>query len=269
MILTLKLRLLKYLHDHRRAGLSRRIGSLARTVHRAFEHPGYDPATNGEAGVLRTLPGQKLRTVLDIGANHGEWTRLVRAHHPEAFVHLFEIAPPTFAALRDGMKDVRNIQLHPFGVGSTPGPISLHYYPGRDALTSAAWHMHEGKAEVITGEVKRGDLWAAAAGLQNIDFLKIDVEGMELDVLRSFGDWITGGRIAFIQFEHHGGRNMMHDFYELLVPAGYRIGKIYSRYVDFRDYDMSMEDGIGPNYFAARTDRPEVIAALNRGWSSS
>jgi FkbM family methyltransferase len=269
MILALKLRLLRFLQDHRRNPLARRVGSLARTIHRGYEHPGYDFARNGEAGVLETLRGDNLNMVLDVGANHGDWTERLLRYHPRARVHLFEIAPPTYEQLSRNLATTANVTLHPFGLGSQPGRIPFHYYPGQDMLSSATWHVHAGPSQVLSGEVRRGDVWARTTGIEKIDYLKVDVEGMELDVIRSFGELIEHAAIRFIQFEHHGGRSMLYEFYETLGASRYKIGKIYSRYVDFRDYGLEMEDGIGPNYLAVRSDETAAVRRLHAGWPTT
>jgi FkbM family methyltransferase len=266
MLLTLKLRLLRFLQDHRRNPLARRVGSLARTIHRGYEHPGYDFARNGEAGVLETLRGDHLNVVLDVGANHGDWTAQLLRFHSHAQVHLFEIAPPAYDQLSRNFATKPNVTLYPFGLGSHAGRIPFHYYPGQDMLSSAALHVHPGPEQTLSGELRRGDVWARATGIEKIDYLKVDVEGMELDVIRSFGEVIERNAIRFIQFEHHGGRSMLYDFYEMLGASRYKIGKIYSRYVDFRDHGLEMEDGIGPNYLAVLSNEVAAVRRLHVGW---
>lgn len=267
MLLSLKLKLLRFLQDHRRNSLVRRISSVARTINCGIENPGYDFETNGEAGVLRSLQGRNLNVILDIGANHGDWTKLARRFHSGATVHLFELAAPTFTILQSEMSGFSNVHLHGVGIGRQSGPVSYQFYPGYDHLTTTVW-QHDQAAETLTGEIRRGDEWAIANRVTNVDFLKVDVEGMELDVLSSFGALLETAAIRFIQFEHQGGRAMLRDFYSLLTPRGYRIGKIYSRYVDFCDYRGDLEHIAGPNYLAVRSDETQAITDLHRGWSN-
>jgi len=40
------------------------------------------------------------------------------------------------------------------------------------------------------------------------------------------------------------------------------VGKIYSKSVDFKPYDFSMEDFIGPNYLAVHPSEKELIKYL-------
>lgn len=266
MISRIQHRLLRFFHDHRRAAPFRALGSAARSLAYAYEHPGYQLHFNGEEGLLRTLRNANLDFAIDVGANHGEWIECLLRHHPAACVHAFELAAPTFAQLATTCGHLPNVTLHPHGLGSSPADLSFHYYPSQDGLTSAVWHMHERPSQILTGRVERGDARLAALGLNAADFLKIDVEGMELDVLRGFGSYIQNAAFRFIQFEHHGGRALLHDFYNILPSKYYVIGKLYSRYVAFTPYHQELENGIGPNFLAVRIDQREWIERLSAGW---
>ncbi len=268
MFFTLKKFLLRLLQNHRQGPLARRIGSVARTIHRAFEHPGYDFATNGEEGVICTLRDFDLRLALDVGANHGDWTRLLLRHHPACTVHAFEVAPRTYQILQEQMRADQRLHLHQLGLGAHTAPMAFRYYGDADELTTATYHMDHLSSQTISARIQRGEEWAREENIERADLLKIDVEGMELDVLEGFGDLTQRGAFRFIQFEHHIGRALLHDFYALLVPAGYRIGKIYSRYVEFHDYDIALEDGIGPNFLAVHGSEAAAIARLARGWEN-
>jgi hypothetical protein len=104
--------------------------------------------------------------------------------------------------------------------------------------------------------VMRGDEFFAQEGIAEVDFLKLDVEGAEHLVLQGLGDRLREQRVRFVQFEYGRVNILTHfllrDFYELFATYGYVVGKIYPDYVDFRDYDLSDEDFLGPNYLACR-----------------
>jgi hypothetical protein len=125
----------------------------------------------------------------------------------------------------------------------------------------------------VEGRTRRGDDYADQAGIRHIDFLKIDVEGMEDRVLRGFNAMFERNAIDLVQFEY-GRVNilnhfLLHDAYEFFRARGFAVGKIYPSYVDFREYTLSDEDFLGPNYLACRLSRTDYLDALGRGrWSS-
>jgi hypothetical protein len=115
------------------------------------------------------------------------------------------------------------------------------------------------EAEVITG-----DSYCRERGIDHVDMLKIDTEGADHLVLAGFSQMLSAGRIGVIQFEY--GRLsattkfMLADFYQLLEPQGYRLGKLFPTYVDFKPYDVRDENLEGPNYVAARPEFAAVLA---------
>ena len=69
-----------------------------------------------------------------------------------------------------------------------------------------------------------------------------------------------------VQFEYGRvnvvNRFFLRDFYDFFEARGYAVGKIFPTSVDFRDYELSDEDFMGPNYLACRRDKPEYLRAL-------
>src|SRR5579862_3422185 len=84
----------------RKTSPARALAWSAAAYLKGFENCSFDMALNGERNVLERLRGFDIPVFLDVGANHGEWTKLVLAICPEAEIHAFEIAPRTFAILR-------------------------------------------------------------------------------------------------------------------------------------------------------------------------
>lgn len=78
------------------------------------------------------------------------------------------------------------------------------------------------KAKVITG-----DQFCEQEKISHIDYLKIDAEGFDYEVLVGFKGMLSSGKVRALQFEHEGGR-YIRDFHDFLFPLGYRIGKIYA-----------------------------------------
>jgi len=104
--------------------------------------------------------------------------------------------------------------------------------------------------------------------VERIDILKIDVEGAENLVLEGFGAAISGGQIEVVQFEYGRVNIITHfllrDFYEFFESRGYVIGKLFPDHVDFRVYALEDEDFLGPNHFAVRKARSDIVDALRK-----
>ena len=89
---------------------------------------------------------------------------------------------------------------------------------------------------------------------QTIYYIKIDVEGDEGKVLRGFTKALTAKRIGIIQFEYsyHAllDRWLLVDWYTLLRPLGYHLGKLTPTGIQFHEYTYRYETFNGPDYVA-------------------
>jgi hypothetical protein len=103
--------------------------------------------------------------------------------------------------------------------------------------------------------------------VSGVDYLKIDVEGMDLRVIKGFGDRIEGVRA--LQFEYGifniASHDLLSDFYRYLNEHGFVVGKIFPKRVVFSGYHFNMENFHGSNYLAVRRDQRELIEDLAQG----
>jgi FkbM family methyltransferase len=251
---------------HRRSVPVRRLAGLARRWLDWQANLDYELASNGEAELLRRLAHFKPRLIIDAGANVGDWSRAALDCCPTAQLHAFEIAAPTFATLQARLQGEARLQLHAVGLSDAPGEITLQHFAGAPALTTATAYPHPFAAQALAARVMRGDDFAAAQGIRHIDLLKIDVEGMEAQVLRGFDGLLRSQAVDLVQFEYGRvnilNRFLLADFHAFFAERGYRVGKLYPDGVDFRDYDLADEDFRGPNYLACRAQRTDLLQAL-------
>ncbi|MHB1155231.1 MAG: FkbM family methyltransferase [Phycisphaerales bacterium] len=251
---------------NRRWGLVRALDRLCQGVHRAVENANPDLRTNGELRVLEVMGRHGARVLMDVGANHGEWTLAAHRVCGEATIHSFEIVPGTFEHLRKAAAGKDRIVANDFGLDEREGTTELKFIAGRDTRTTAYQMLVNRPYEVIAGRTKTGDDYVTGRGIAPVDMLKMDVEGMEARVLRGLGRTLAAGAIRCIQFEYGlvnvSAGVLLRDFYAMLEPKGYRIGKIYPTFVEFREYGPADEDFIGPNYLAVRREETAMIEAM-------
>lgn len=266
----------QFLCRHRRTKPWCWLGQMAYLVWRAYENRNFDMASNGEEWCLRQLRPLGVRCVFDVGANLGEWTRMCRRHLPDTEMHVFEIAPPLFARLQENAAGLSGVKLNSVGLADCEEEIQIYYSETANYLTTA-FKGHLGKEfaahddaasdiKSIRAKVIRGDDYTARHGIQAIDFLKIDVEGMESSVLHGFQRMLAAHQIRLIQFEYNTtnivSRFLLRDAHQFFSELGYRVGKLYPNYVEFRDYHYRQEDFCGPNMIAVRKEDEELQNAL-------
>ena len=95
-------------------------------------------------------------------------------------------------------------------------------------------------------------------GISHINFLKIDVEGHELYVLKGLGRYLDAKFIDIIQFEY-GGTNFdskinLKDFFDLLELNNFVIHKIMPRHLEPKVYKPEYENFLYSNFVAISKD---------------
>lgn len=116
---------------------------------------------------------------LDIGANIGNHALFFSERFRA--LHAFEPHPATFHLLAFNARLVGNVTAHHFGLGSEPGVLRLNEDADNMGASSIRYAPAAG-AGAVDIEVRRLD--DLGLPLDGLCFMKIDVEGFELQVLR-------------------------------------------------------------------------------------
>jgi FkbM family methyltransferase len=188
------------------------------------------------------LTGLELRgrTVYDIGGHEGVFSLFfARAVGPEGRVVVFEPNPRSAARLVENvaLNGFANVELHTIALGSRATTATLVVNPhssGRSRLDPNDVGQ-SGEEERFEVEVDSLDHWIEVKGLPQADFVKIDTEGFEHDVLS--GARATLERVRPQLFiEIHGSgleqkRANARAVVALLSDIGYEITHVESRQV--------------------------------------
>ena len=251
---------------HRKKFLVRKAASWFRYFLSRYENLEYRQELNGELFVLKTLSQFRLRTLFDVGANVGEWSRQAASFFPGSEIHSFEISEDTFRDLIRNMKGISGVRCLNIGLGDKDTTVRLRYYADNPALSTIFDFPHRSQSREVLAAVSTGSAYCETAAVEHIDFLKIDVEGMDHLVLHGFSDMFGRNAIDIVQFEYGKvnilSRFLLRDFYDWFESRGFTVGKIYPTYVDFRPYSFEDENFIGPNYLACRVSKSEYLSAL-------
>ena len=211
--------------------------------------------TSGEAWVLANVVKRSLGRVsdpivFDVGANVGDYTRLVKQHLPAATVYAFEPSRETYHHLAKSFAEINanGIKSFNFGFSDEAKTVELYSYTveGEEQsllssidqrLPTQVLHVETAGSERI--EVQTIDAFCLNQTIERIDFLKLDVEGHELSVLRGASRMLQEGRIGIIQFEFGPAniysRTFFYDFWTLLTDE-FRIYRIVPNGIVPLDY---------------------------------
>jgi FkbM family methyltransferase len=129
---------------------------------------------------------RRTETALDIGANIGNHSRFFADIFKS--VHAFEPNPTILPLLQYNLRNSRNVVVHPFGASSRNGEVEALV----PRFNSGGGHVAAGNPtddeERISFDLRRLD---EMPGFMNIDLIKIDIEGHELQAIDGMAQLIS------------------------------------------------------------------------------
>ena len=222
---------------------------------------GQCPDKSGEAYVLKLLdkPGRAEPVIFDVGANTGQYAKVVMDTLPQPFrLHSFEPQGKAFAQLKN-LSGSDCFRAHNIGLGATEASADIFYEAQGSVLASmfaASYRMYNivlDQTEKVP--VSTVDAFCAANDIRYIDLLKIDVEGYELEVLKGSKAMLAGQQIGMIQFEvgiaSIEARVFVKDFFDILGQQ-YDIYRILQNGLRKIRYSEFAEIFLVTNYLAIR-----------------
>lgn len=138
--------------------------------------------------------------IVDIGANHGDWSRAALSVFPNAKISIFEPQARLGRYLGD-LERNPNISIFYKGVGDFDGrlPFTLH---DRDDSCSFVYASEDAKLrgfDQVDIEICRLDSIMAAHSFGPPDLVKIDAEGLDLQVLDGANNSLKSVEIVLVE----------------------------------------------------------------------
>lgn len=190
----------------------------------------------------RILPTLKCRTVVDIGANCGQFALAARQRCPDAVIHSFEPLPGPARRFRQVFGRDERVVLNEVAIGPAPGTADMHVSGRQDSssllpITPLQDAVFPGTACVGQQTVRVARL-TSCVGAQDIvapALLKIDVQGYELETLKGCEELLE--RFAFVYVECsfvelYAGQALAAEVIAFLQERGFRLTGTYNTMYD-------------------------------------
>lgn len=235
--------------------------------------------SSGETWVLREVVANRcsrvaVPVIFDVGANVGDYSLCLRSFLPTARIYAFEPARFVFQQLNENIAAAHaeeQIKMRNFGFSDSERTVEFYSYTvdGNEAsvLSSIDQRLPTQVLDVQTErseqvEVRTIDHFCETEGIVRIDFLKLDVEGHELSVLRGAERMLSQGAISMVQFEFGPAniysRTYFYDFWSLLSGA-YDVYRIVPKgLAPINYYGEHNEIFLTTNYLALRKSFAKV-----------
>lgn len=226
--------------------------------------------------VLKLLVDSNLPTILDVGANNGSSLVEFKKWWPNSKVHCFEPQSECWDELDDLSNEFTNVHINKFALGNKNDESKEFYshdlntgisgfnkinIESKDSidlskLSNDSKSLENHKKTINhkrNVQVKRLDEYIKNdKNINQIDLLKIDTQGYELEILDGLGTELNKVRILITEL-------MFYDYYEKSLSF-YELESIL-RPFNFSLYDINH---VAKNPMNGRTDWIDVIYVQNR-----
>jgi len=183
------------------------------------------------AGRYRWLQDLHIATVLDVGANAGQFAEMIRAIIPQAMIYSFEPLEECFQTLA-----ARAVSLKPFrcfqqALGEQDGIVTMHrndFSPSSSFLPLAERHRDAYPFAQRTTDIRVSlrslDSFAPELSLRTPVLLKADIQGYELNMLSGAEKTLSLVEAVILEtsfVELYEGQPLFHDIYRFLHDRGF------------------------------------------------
>jgi FkbM family methyltransferase len=183
-------------------------------------------AQNYEDVILsRIFANESTGFYVDIGACHPIHDSVTQHFYLRGWQGInIEPQPDLFAELQSERGRDTNLNIC---VGSKPGKQKLYITADQGTSTLdtalASHYQSTGRVtrEIDVDVVPLTDIWKQYVGTRQVDFLKIDVEGLEKEVLASADFAVVNPRILLIEAVHPDTHEPVHEEWESLIAEHY------------------------------------------------
>lgn len=173
-----------------------------------------------------------IETILDIGANAGQFATAIHAVLPEAKIYSFEPLPVCYQKLKHRFAGVPGFEAFEVALGDESSRITFHqneFTKSSSPLVMAGTHEEAfpwtARTSEIEVDVRTLDSFLPQLDLKEKVLVKIDVQGFEDRVLRGGEQVVRTADYVFVEtsFEPlYEGQASFETVYELMTRYGFR-----------------------------------------------
>jgi FkbM family methyltransferase len=184
------------------------------------------------------------KVVLDIGAYRGEWTQLCKEVWRDSAVLMIEAQPSRLPALEAVARIMSDVAVKQAVLGPKANPAVPFYE--QDSASSVLPETSKRHQVSIPLEMRTLDDVTAHTTFAEPDFIKVDVQGYELDVLRGGGRTLTTAEVVILEvnlLEIYEGAPLLQDVVNFMADAGlraYDVCTLYRRPKDLALWQLDM-----------------------------
>lgn len=161
-------------------------------------------------------------TVLDIGANIGMFTiKAAKIAGDAGKIIAFEPEPKNIKLLKENTKNLKNVLIIPKAIGNISGKIELLVHPSSGAHFIVSDLNPDPEDKIIMVQIEKLDKIFEELDLDIVDFVKIDIEGWEMEALKGAVNSLK--KIKFFSIASYHTENQKSEITELLKSNNFKV----------------------------------------------
>ncbi len=218
--------------------LVRKLGKAARLLADGRFRKGL---LHGVAATIEHAPvfiDRHLRSIVDVGANRGQFTLLMAGLYPDARILAFEPLVAPFRKLLDVTVRLPKVRAFNAAVGPTRTTLPMNVSKRDDSSSLLPISAMQEKIFPNTGHARIDHVRVAPLNdfINDIDLerpclLKIDVQGFELEVLKGSADCLDRFDAVYVEasfVQLYDGQPFASDIIEYLHQRDFKLRGIYN-----------------------------------------
>jgi len=228
---------------------------ILHTLRKIFQKTGFDFHRHStSASKLSYLKTLNIHTVLDIGANTGQFAKEIRNILIDAQIYSFEPLVDCFKKLNERMVDYTNFTAFNYALGDTTEIVAMNkntYSPSSSLLEMSENHKKlfphtkESSPEKIV--VKRLDDVASSLTLKSNILIKVDVQGFESKVIAGGENTFKKAHAVLIENSFttlYENQPLFNEVYNKLVALGFEYRGALQEKVNPQNGEIISEDSL-------------------------
>jgi FkbM family methyltransferase len=168
--------------------------------------------------------------IVDVGAYVGGWTRLVKPIFPEAKILMIEAQPQREADLRQVCREFPGEVTYRISLLGANHQERTGFYE-LETGSSVLFEQSSIERRKVEYEMCTLDEVVAGAGFEEVDFLKLDVQGYELEVLKGSDRTLSNVEVIFMEVSLLGvnkGAPLLNEVVQFMAERQFRTYDICS-----------------------------------------
>lgn len=180
--------------------------------------------------LLKQIHGEQgPSVVLDVGSRNAFEAGLISMTFPRARIISFEPNPAGFVACKEWAKDWPMIELHQVACSDYEGTADFyvvgHNDGGSSLLEPIDVPYSDNTHTKTTVQVRRLDNILRELGVERVDAVWMDIQGVELQALKGMGDYLKDVRVLHAEaspLAYYRGQGLKDELEQFLANQGYR-----------------------------------------------